>query len=109
MSVFSANIRHRSFWPQINLLCFVLGLLLAAAVHTTTQVTRAGVGTSNPGLSYGSSVQMTTEKIKEYEHEIKKKSEYATELENTNRFGLSDQSISLTASITTLNAGSVIL
>jgi uncharacterized protein YlxW (UPF0749 family) len=82
MSVFSANIRHRSFWPQINLLCFVLGLLLAAAVHTTTQVTRAGVGTSNPGLSYGGSVQMTTEKIKEYEHEIKKKSEYATELEN---------------------------
>jgi uncharacterized protein YlxW (UPF0749 family) len=82
MSVFSAGMNHRSFWGQINALCFVLGLLLAAATFTATQINRAGFSPNNPALSYGSGIQVAAEKAAQSESEIKKLREDKTELEN---------------------------
>jgi uncharacterized protein YlxW (UPF0749 family) len=81
MSVFSSSISHRSFYWQISTLCFVLGLLLAAAWHTASQINRAGIGDGRAGFTYGSGVQVAAKKAKEYEAEINKKSEYIKELE----------------------------
>src|ERR1051326_4436488 len=82
MSVFSANINHQSFYRQINILCFVLGLLLAAAAFTTTQITRAGRAPSRAGFVYGNSMQLAADKATEYEDEIKKLNKQKTVLEN---------------------------
>jgi uncharacterized protein YlxW (UPF0749 family) len=82
MSVFSASMTHRSFWWQISALCFVLGLLLAAAAFTATQIHYTGVGPINPALSYGTSFQVEAQKAASSESEIKKLREYTTELEN---------------------------
>ncbi|HLK59360.1 MAG TPA: DUF881 domain-containing protein [Chthonomonadaceae bacterium] len=82
MSVFSANINHRSFVWQISILCFVLGLLLAAAAFTTNQITRAGRAPNRAGFHYGSEMQVAMDKATEYEDEIKKLNQQKTELEN---------------------------
>jgi len=92
MSVFSSNIEHRSFTWQISALCFVLGLLLAAAAHTATQINRSGIGINNAGFSYGSRLQVPATKIQEDESEIKKLRDQNTALENqlAKRNGASD-------------------
>lgn len=77
MSVFSASMTHRSFYWQISMLCFVLGLLLAAAWHTTISISRAGVATNRPGFYYGDG-----NLVPKYESEIKKQRERISELEN---------------------------
>lgn len=82
MSVFSASIQHRPFWWQINAVCFVLGLTLAAAWFTSNQITRNGVRSSNPALSYGSGAAVEAKKQAQSESEIKKLREHQTELEN---------------------------
>jgi uncharacterized protein YlxW (UPF0749 family) len=82
MSVFSANINHRSFYWQISILCFVLGLLLAAAAFTTNQITRAGRAPARTGFSYGPNMLVAADKATEYEAEIKKLNQQKTELEN---------------------------
>lgn len=84
MSVFSASMTHRSFYWQISLLCFVLGLLLAAAWHTTVSISRAGVASNRPGFYYGDGnlVNKYEIEIKKYESEIKKQREHTSELEN---------------------------
>ncbi|HZO91054.1 MAG TPA: DUF881 domain-containing protein [Chthonomonadaceae bacterium] len=88
MSVFSANISHRSFYWQISALCFVLGLLLAAAWNTAKQLTRAGSVTARTGFYYGSGSQASAvekshfqDEIKKYESEVKKLRERTSELE----------------------------
>src|ERR1051325_1480125 len=53
MSIFSASINHRSFYWQISALCFVLGLLLAAAVVTSSQINHTGAVSTRPGFFYG--------------------------------------------------------
>lgn len=73
---------HRSFYWQISALCFVLGLLLAAASQTTSQINRSGSALNRPGFAYGPSVQVAARKAMEYEAEIKKKNDYITELES---------------------------
>jgi uncharacterized protein YlxW (UPF0749 family) len=82
MSVFSANIRHRSFYWQISVLCFVLGLLLAAAWNTTQQLNRAGGVSARTGFYYGSGAQVAVEKAVDYQSEIRKLRLRNTELEN---------------------------
>ncbi len=89
MSVFSASIRHRSFYWQISALCFVLGLLLAAAAHTASQITRTGAAPTRAGFDvYGHGAPGAEEKkaaekaSHERESEIKKLRERNTELEN---------------------------
>jgi uncharacterized protein YlxW (UPF0749 family) len=83
MSVFSSSINHRSFLLQISAVCFVLGLLLAAAVFTANQFTRAGGGPSNPALSfYGQGLQVLLTKVTQYESEITRLRQDKTELEN---------------------------
>ncbi|HZP84860.1 MAG TPA: DUF881 domain-containing protein [Chthonomonadaceae bacterium] len=82
MSVFSASIGHRSFYWQISALCFVLGLLLAAAWNMTRQLSRAGSGQARVGFFYGSGAQVAVEKAAQYESEIKKLRARQTELEN---------------------------
>lgn len=82
MSVFSSSITHRSYYWQISALCFVLGLLLAAAWQTANQINRSGTATNRAGFAFGSSVQVAARKAKEYEAEIKKKNEYIAELES---------------------------
>lgn len=74
MSVFSTGMNHRSFLWQITSLCFVLGLLLAAAWQTAMQVRRANVAPNRAGFVYssGSSVQIAAKKAAEYEQEINK-------------------------------------
>jgi uncharacterized protein YlxW (UPF0749 family) len=81
MSVFSSSITHRSYYWQISALCFVLGLLMAAALHTTNQLNRSGVGTNRVGFVYGTGVQVAARKAREYEAEINKKNDYIRELE----------------------------
>ncbi len=82
MSVFSANISHRSFYWQISTLCFVLGLLLAAAWNMARQLNRAGGAPARTGFYYGNS-QVAPEKAADYESEIKKLRQRNTELENS--------------------------
>ena len=90
MSLFSASIQHRSYHLQINTLCFVLGLLIAAAWQTSTAVSRAGSGINRAGFYYGSSqaaVQAPSfrdekEKLAEREAEIKALREQATSYQN---------------------------
>jgi uncharacterized protein YlxW (UPF0749 family) len=73
MSVFSSSIQHRSFYAQISMLCFVLGLLLAAAWHTTTTISREGGGPARSGFVYDPSGK--------YQNEIKEQRVRITELE----------------------------
>jgi uncharacterized protein YlxW (UPF0749 family) len=84
MSIFSVNISHRSFWWQISALCFVLGILLAAAVNTTGQLSRTGgaferIGFFNPAANR---TQETATKMRSDESEIKKLRDRSTDLEN---------------------------
>lgn len=78
MSVFSSSINHRSFYWQISMLCFVLGLLLAAAWHTTTSISRSGAINTNPIFRPNSNPDLTAKN----EAEIKKNRERIAELEN---------------------------
>lgn len=82
MSIFNSSISHRSFWWQISAVCFVLGLILAAAAFTATQFSREGGGPDNPALSYRQGMQMLVEKASQSDSEIKKLRESKTELEN---------------------------
>jgi uncharacterized protein YlxW (UPF0749 family) len=93
MSVFSANMSHRSFVWQMSLLCFVLGLLLAAAVFTANQIARQGVASPRTGFVYGD-VALHADKAKEYEKEIKKLRDQNAELAEKVHTG-SDASSSL--------------
>jgi uncharacterized protein YlxW (UPF0749 family) len=75
MSVFSASIHHRSFVWQISVLCFVLGLLLAVAVSTSSQIGRTGAVPNRPGFYYGdnSGINVSAEKKNsDFQEEIKK-------------------------------------
>src|SRR5579871_5467921 len=69
MSVFSANINHRSFHWQINILCFVLGLVLACAFFTANQIARQGTISPRAGFVYGNS-GLAPDKTKDFEKEI---------------------------------------
>ncbi len=81
MSVFSASMNHRSFWWQISAVCFVLGLILATAVHTAAQIGRAGVAPNRAGFFYGGDAQVAQVKSAQYEGEIKRLREQKTQLE----------------------------
>src|SRR5690242_3529880 len=81
MSVFSAAISHRSFYWQISILCFVLGVLLAAAVYTSDKIARAGVNVVRTGFDYGYMAKATTDKVEKDSQEIKKLREDKKELE----------------------------
>ena len=72
MSVFSTGMNHRSFLWQITSLCFVLGLLMAAAWQTASQINHNGGATNRAGFVYGSDVQVAAKKAAEYEKEINK-------------------------------------
>ncbi|GDX39838.1 hypothetical protein LBMAG21_01300 [Armatimonadota bacterium] len=78
MSVFSSSINHRSFYWQISMLCFVLGILLAAAWHTTTSISRSGNSNPRIGFSFQSPINLTAKN----EAENKKNRERISELEN---------------------------
>src|SRR5947209_7970207 len=83
MSVFSATIRHRSFYWQISILCFVLGGLLAAAVYTSHKIARAGVNADRPGFDYSGYVaHVTQDRVEKDSQEIKKLREDKNHLEN---------------------------
>lgn len=72
MSVFSSSITHRSYYWQISALCFVLGLLLAAAGHTVSQIRQTG-GNSVRNSFFAGTVEATAQrKAAEYEAEINK-------------------------------------
>jgi uncharacterized protein YlxW (UPF0749 family) len=72
MSVFSTGMNHRSFLWQITALCFVLGVIMAAAWQTATQIKRDGVAPNRAGFVYGSNAQVAAKKAAEYEKEINK-------------------------------------
>jgi uncharacterized protein YlxW (UPF0749 family) len=72
MSVFATAIRHRSFYWQINILCGVLGIILAAAVYSSNKIARAGVSAVRPGFDYGYVAQVTADKVEKDSQEIKK-------------------------------------
>lgn len=73
MSVFSTGMNHRSFLWQITSLCFVLGLLMAAAWQTASQIGRNGAAPTRAGFVYnGTDVQVAVKKAAEYEKEINK-------------------------------------
>ncbi len=72
MSVFSATIRHQSFYWQISILCFVLGGLLAAAVYTSNKIARSGLSAIRPGFDYSYFAKKTEDKVVKDSEEIKK-------------------------------------
>jgi uncharacterized protein YlxW (UPF0749 family) len=85
MSVYSANMNHRSFIWQISAVCFILGLILAAAVVTSGQVARSGKGPRIAGFTYDLNIefkQATEKKESEYESVIKQKTELISKLED---------------------------
>ncbi|HEV2471634.1 MAG TPA: DUF881 domain-containing protein [Chthonomonadales bacterium] len=82
MSVFSASISHRSFYWQISLLCFVLGLLLATAAHTATTITRSGTGATREGFVFGPGPAAAVATPQKLESEISKQRMQITELED---------------------------
>ena len=82
MSAFSAGIRHKSFYWQISLLCFVLGLLLSAAVFTANKIAREGVGPNRIGFDYGLESAAALKKAEKDSQEITKLREHAKSLEN---------------------------
>jgi uncharacterized protein YlxW (UPF0749 family) len=85
MSVFSAAMRHRSFYWQISILCFVLGGLLAAAVYTSNMIAHAGSGVPiRAGFDYGGQAYVATvtaDRVERDSQEIKKLREAKTNLE----------------------------
>jgi len=84
MSVFATGMNHRSYYWQITVLCFVLGVLGAAAWHTATQVSRAGDGPRREGFVYNVDFasKKAAEKAADYEDEIKRLGKRNQELEN---------------------------
>jgi uncharacterized protein YlxW (UPF0749 family) len=84
MSVFATGMNHRSYYWQITSLCFVLGLMVAAAWHTATQISRAGDGPSRVGFVYNIEVASkdAAHKAAEYEDEIKRLRKRNQELDN---------------------------
>ncbi len=96
MSVYSANMTHRSFIWQISAVCFILGLILAAAVVTAGQVARSGKGPRIAGFSYDLNnefKQATEKKESEFETVIKQKNEYISKLEDRMSRGTSASSL----------------
>ncbi len=87
MSIFSASIQHRSYHWQINTLCFVLGILIAAAWQTSTAVSRMGNASQRAGFYYGpvavAQVQEEKQKLADLQAEIKKRGDDVTTLQNT--------------------------
>jgi len=82
MSVYSSNITHRSFYWQISAVCFILGLILAAAAVTANQVSRSGNGFTRTGFSYDvRNFVQARNKDADYETVLKQKSDYITNLE----------------------------
>jgi uncharacterized protein YlxW (UPF0749 family) len=83
MSVFSAAMRHRSFYWQISILCFVLGGLLAAAVYTSYKIAQSGRGFNRAGFDYGGIVaSITSDRVEKDNLEIKKLREDKKRLED---------------------------
>ena len=72
MSVFSAGMRHKSFYWQISLLCFVLGLLLSVAVFTANKIARDGISPNRPGFDYGIESKAAATKADKDAQEINK-------------------------------------
>lgn len=72
MTVYSSGMNHRSYTAQITVVCFVLGLILAAAWHTVSQVSRSGVA-APVGFSFGEGggTTISAKKLLEDEDEIK--------------------------------------
>jgi len=70
MTVFSSSMNHRSYYWQITAVCFVLGLILAAAWHTVSQVTRAGDGPHREGFFFGNGANVSAKKLKDDQDEI---------------------------------------
>ena len=96
MSVYSANMAHRSFIWQITAVCFILGLILSAAVVTASQVSHSGKGPRIPGFSYDLNnefKQAAEKKESEYESVIKLKTEYISKLEDKLTRGTSASSL----------------
>lgn len=84
MSVFSANITHRSFYWQISALCFVLGLLLAAAAFTAKHIKSSGEIFARPGFDYHSPLQDKADIARRASaEEITKLRQRNTEMEKT--------------------------
>ena len=83
MSVFPSAIRHRSYYWQITMLCFVLGGLLAAAVYTSYKIAHAGVAVPpRVGFEYSIVAQTTANKVVKDSEEITKLREDKKRLEN---------------------------
>ena len=80
LSVFSAGIQHKSFHFQISVFCFVLGLLLAAAVFTSNKIAHTGVRQARVGFDWGEG-DRTSRKVQEDTEEIKKLREDNKKLE----------------------------
>jgi uncharacterized protein YlxW (UPF0749 family) len=84
MSVFATGMNHRSYYWQITVLCFVLGLMVAAAWHTATQVSRAGDGPTRVGFVYNMEVASkdAAHQAAEFEDEIKRLRKQAQDRDN---------------------------
>lgn len=94
MSVYSTSIAHRSFIWQVSAVCFILGLILAAAAVTANKVASAGTAPARTGFVYD--LQKTAEKKDaEYETVLKQKNDQISKLEEKLAKGTSASSLFL--------------
>ncbi len=70
MSIFASGMGHRSFLGPITAVCFMLGLILAAAWHTATQISRDGRGVNRAGFVFSDGIQVAVEKASKDASEI---------------------------------------
>src|SRR5579872_1733799 len=70
MTVYSSSMSHRSYYWQITGVCFVLGLILAAAWHTVSQVSRTGEGPHREGFFFGNGATVPAKEMTAAQEEI---------------------------------------
>jgi len=93
MSIFASGMGHRSFLGPITAVCFMLGLILAAAWHTATQISRDGRGVNRAGFVFSEGVQVAVDKASKDASEITTLTARVRELEDKRSKGSSATSI----------------
>ncbi len=102
MTVYSSGINHKSYTWQLTILCFVLGLILAAAVQTVNQVSRAGNGPHREGFFFGNDSSGLQKLTNDLTKQIQSVQQENSHLRRQNQ-DLNDQIANRTGAASTLN------
>src|SRR5262245_5528898 len=81
MNVFTTGHRNQPWVWQVTGLCFILGLLLAAALQTVRSISRSGYGTNRVGVP--PAFNANADAIRQRDKEIDRLQKQNTKLENS--------------------------